>query len=582
MFRKNLTPSARTVLTLRSGARSYSHKKLNSIKPSLEGHGKGKLFAKISAALIATGLMASITAKYLSDHTKEDDSSNNLIVQAEEAIQSSPESLVATKSIQPQRETGKKKLVVIGSGWAAVALISQIDLKVYDVYIVSDRNYFLFTPMLPAALVGTVSMQSLVEPVRRIVDREKKKHGSNDAVMQYYEAECFDIDPSLQVVKCRDNSAYVVAHGVEKTRNDFELKYDKLVVAVGAQANSFGVKGVDQYTIPMKEIEHAQKVRERLLDVLESASLPHLTEEERRNALRLVVIGGGPTGVELVGYMYDFIKEDISKLFPKEVVDNIQITMVQSTDHILNMYDKKIVELTEKEFKLNKIDLRTNSRVVEVKENEIVIMDKGGKEPIRIPYGLAIWTTGISQVPLVRSFISRIPAQQNEKSLVVDAFLKVIGVDNVYAIGDCSKINQPQLLKKYESFYTEADTNGDDLLSYEELDVLIKKKEKEYPHFAIINQKLKHLFDKADANKDGFLCRDEFKTLLQQIDNEYYSPLPSTGKCVFSMRLTNYCSTSRQQGRYIPCTQLECRRQRWYEYSTIHIQAYGFFCLHWK
>lgn len=232
--------------------------------------------------------------------------------------------------------------------------------------------------------------------------------------------------------------------------------------------------------------------------------------------------------------MVDFIKQDVNKLFPKDIVDKIQIVMIHSSDHILNMYDTKIVELAEKQFKLNHVDVRTNARVIEVREKDLLVANKVDEitksEPYSLPFSVCIWTTGVSQVPLVKTIVDKFPAQKNEKSLVIDGYLQVIGLKNVYAIGDCSKIQQPQLIKKYESFYEEADTNHDGILTFEELEALIKKKEKEYPHFVIINQKLKNLFEKADINHDGVLSKEEFKALLEHIDNEYYSPLPLTAQ----------------------------------------------------
>ena len=145
--------------------------------------------------------------------------------------------------------------------------------------------------------------------------------------------------------------------------------------------------------------------------------------------------------------MVDFVKEDISRLFPKYITDKLQITVIHSCDHILNTYDSKISEMCEQEFIYNKVDLKTNARVVEVKENELVVVYKDQQkksEPVTIPFGVCIWTTGVAQVDLVKKLSGKVNKQKNEKSLVVDGCLKVIGLDNVYAMGDCSKIDQPK------------------------------------------------------------------------------------------------------------------------------------------
>ncbi|KAL9648750.1 hypothetical protein ABK040_003686 [Willaertia magna] len=427
-------------------------------------------------------------------------------------------------------KTGKKKLVLLGAGWGSVSVLHDIDLNLYDVYIVSPRNYFIFTPMLPAAIVGTVSMQSIIEPIRSVIERKKKRDGCKDCVIDFYEAECFDIDPEKQTIKCKDTSGYVVKHlAGDKLETQFELVYDKLVVAVGAISNTFGVKGVEQNTFPMKEVKDALLIRERMLDVLESANMPHLSEEERKKSLQFVVVGGGACGVEFAGYLTDFLMEDVRKQYPKTVVDNISVVVIQSGDHVLNTMDKRISEMTEKEFKeARSINIKTNSRVVEVKENEVVLYDKETKQTVGIPFGLCIWTTGISMPEIVKTLVKKLPPDvRKDRSLTVNENLKVIGTDNIYSIGDCSKVHQPGLVEKYEDFFEQADLNNDGKLSAIEIEKFVKLKESEIPQLSHINAAITKIFVKTGRE---FVTKQEFKEIIQQIDAQHYRPLPSTAQ----------------------------------------------------
>ena len=214
----------------------------------------------------------------------------------------------------PQK--AKQKLVVLGSGWGAVALLKTIDSSLYDVSVISPRNYFLNTPLLPGVTVGTVEARSLIEPMRRLLPG---KPGESE----FYEAACVGIDPVTRTVTCRDVS------GVTAANPEFRVPYDRLVVAVGAPCNTFGTPGVAENAIFLKEVEDALHIRRKLADLLETASLPGVPEDEARRMLSILVVGGGPTGVEFAAELHDFLKDDMPRLYPK-LSGKLSITVVQS------------------------------------------------------------------------------------------------------------------------------------------------------------------------------------------------------------------------------------------------------------
>ena len=167
----------------------------------------------------------------------------------------------------PSSSPPKKKLVILGTGWGGMSFLKSLDSSLYDVRVVSPRNYFVFTPLLPSVTSGTVEARSITEPIRRII---KKRD------VQFHEAECTKIDAANKKVICRDVSD-VKCRGKE----EFELEYDCLVISVGAISNTFNTKGVEQYCHFLKEIEDAERIRETIVDCFETASLPHLSEEDR-------------------------------------------------------------------------------------------------------------------------------------------------------------------------------------------------------------------------------------------------------------------------------------------------------------
>lgn len=246
----------------------------------------------------------------------------------------------------------KKKLVILGSGWGALSVINHLEPGQFDVTVVSPRNYFLFSPLLPSVTVGTVESRSIVEPIRKLI----KRHHKSDEVT-FLEAECVDIELEKKQIWCEDRSGIVGA--VSRVGVD----YDLLVVAVGATNNTFKTPGVEQHCHFLKEIDDAQSIRNVIIDLVETASIPGQTEEERRRLLHFVIVGGGPTGVEFAAEVRDFLREDVAKIYPG-IEKDTRVTLVQSQDHVLNTYDQQISSYTEERFKMDGINLITNSRCV--------------------------------------------------------------------------------------------------------------------------------------------------------------------------------------------------------------------------
>eukprot|EP00897_Mesotaenium_endlicherianum_P008038 jgi/Mesen1/7262/ME000373S06336 len=355
----------------------------------------------------------------------------------------------------------KKKLVILGTGWGGMSILRGIDTRLYDVTIVAPRNYFLFTPLLPGVTSGSVEARSISEPIRRIMVRHKKQ-------AQFIEAECVDVDPATKHITCRDASGKV-AEGQEK----FSLDYDILVVAVGAQANTFGTPGVLEHCHVLKEVDDAERIRESIVDCFEAACVPGLSDEDKQRLLHFVVVGGGPTGVEFSAELHDLIVDDMSRLYPG-VASAARITLIQSADHILNMFDKRISDFARSKFSRDGVDIQTNARVVAVNDNDIVIQDKKTRQRQSIDYGLVVWSTGIGTRPL-----------GDRRALATDEWLRVKGTFDVWALGDCSSIEHRRMQEDISLLFKMADTDGDGYLSAAELTQALSRVKERYPQIAL-------------------------------------------------------------------------------------------------
>ncbi|MQL83245.1 hypothetical protein Taro_015749, partial [Colocasia esculenta] len=321
----------------------------------------------------------------------------------------------------------KKKVVILGTGWAGTNFLKNLDSSFYDVQVVSPRNYFAFTPLLPSVTCGTVDARSIVEPVRNII---RKKVGG----VKFWEAECCKIDPTAKKVYCRSN----VGTNLEGN-GEFVVDYDYLVIAMGARVNTFNTPGVTEHCHFLKEVEDAQRIKRSVIDCFERASLPTLTDEERKKSLHFVVVGGGPTGVEFAAELHDFVNEDLSKLYPK-IQELVKISLIEAGEHILTMFDKRITEFAERKFQRDGIDVKTGYKVVKVSNKSISMVSKETGE-IDVPYGMAIWSTGIGTRPIILDFMKEI-GQGDRRVLATDEWLRVRECDGVYALGDCATITQ--------------------------------------------------------------------------------------------------------------------------------------------
>lgn len=349
----------------------------------------------------------------------------------------------------PYFENGQKKktIVILGSGWGSISLLKNLDTSLYNVVIVSPRNYFLFTPLLPSCPTGTVETRSIIEPVRTITRKLKGE-------VIYLEAEATDIDPVERKITIKQSTTVHSGHsgtdtssskstikeygGVEEISTS--LNYDYLVVGVGAQPSTFGIPGVETHSTFLKEISDATSIRRRLMDLIEAANILPKGDEERKRLLSIVVCGGGPTGVEVAGELQDYIDQDLKKWMP-EVSSELKITLVEALPQVLNTFSEKLVEYTQQVFQDTNIDLRTNTMIKKVDDKMVMGTHKvnGKDEPVEFPYGMLIWATGNAPRGIVRTLISKIDEQRNAKrGLLVDDRLLVDGTDNIYALGDCT------------------------------------------------------------------------------------------------------------------------------------------------
>jgi NADH:ubiquinone reductase (non-electrogenic) len=312
----------------------------------------------------------------------------------------------------------RKRVVILGSGWGALAFARKLDPMLYDVTIISERSYFFYTPLLAGVTTGSVKAHSIVEPIRQT-------HPMPHAT--YINAECTGVDPEKKTLQCNNQGM------------DLDMHYDHLVVACGAQPNTFGIPGVQEHAFFLKELRHGLAVRKQILNRLEQAMIAHLAgrDEEVRKLLSITIVGGGPTGVELAAELVDYIESELKVSFPK-VADRLKITLVEAMPAVLSMFDRSISEHVKQHLVNLGVEVCTETAVKSVDSNSITMQTKSG-DTSTLDYGVLVWVAGVGARTITKTLAGAF-GQSNNRGIEVDEFLRVKGArqNEVFAFGDCA------------------------------------------------------------------------------------------------------------------------------------------------
>jgi NADH dehydrogenase FAD-containing subunit len=241
------------------------------------------------------------------------------------------------------------------------------------------------------------------------------------------------------------------------------VKYDRLIVTVGAQTNTFGIPGVREHCSFLKQVEDARRIRSAIVNCFERANIPGLSDEERENNLTFAVIGAGPTGIEFAAELRDFIEEDGPKYYP-DLLEHVRIKIIEASPTILAPFDKELQEEAVRQFmrpvnikdptiqrllpeNFEMTELCLGCSVKEVKDQSIVLSN--GSE---VNYGLAVWAAGNGPLPLTLQLIESLGEEQSKEQSVargrvaIDPWLRVVGSEGkILSFGDCSCVTREQL-----------------------------------------------------------------------------------------------------------------------------------------
>ncbi|KAL8923317.1 MAG: hypothetical protein Q9208_004717 [Pyrenodesmia sp. 3 TL-2023] len=326
----------------------------------------------------------------------------------------------------------RERVVILGSGWAGYILSRKLSPKKFQVLVISPRSYFVFTPLLTSAASGTLEFRTTLEPIRSRgypnveymqgwadeVDFSRQRVTVEDAVLDRNQRRAMTEDRHA-----RESNSPASAEKAKESRRGqmWNVGYDKLVISVGCYNQTFGNKGVKEHAYFLKDIGDARRIRKRILELFELASLPTTSEDMKRRILRFAVIGGGPTGMEFAAELTDLVHKDMPKIYP-QLVSMVEIIVFDVASRVLSMFDKSLGDYAMKVYKREGIKIKTSHHVEELRpgspkdaqgqnlseknEPESCYTIKT-KEEGEIGIGMCVWSTGNTMNPLVEKTTSR-------------------------------------------------------------------------------------------------------------------------------------------------------------------------------
>jgi NADH dehydrogenase len=278
-----------------------------------------------------------------------------------------------------------KRIVILGAGFAGIQAAVELDRALgksgeIEILLVSDQNYFLFTPLLPQIASSNIDPRHIAQAIRDL-------RGSRR--FRFLRATVRGVDLVRREVRIDPTPS--------KELDSSSLGYDYLIVATGSRTDYFGIPGARENTLDFKSLEDAVVLRERVLDICEHAD--HTRDDElRRKLLTFVVVGGGYTGIELVTEWHDLLFGYIAKRYRGIRADEIRLVVVEAGADILRGVHPKLAAHSRQRLARKGIELRTNSPAarcfpggVEIQGGEIISAE------------IVVWTAGVRAHPLVES-----------------------------------------------------------------------------------------------------------------------------------------------------------------------------------
>lgn len=305
-----------------------------------------------------------------------------------------------------------EKVIIIGAGFAGLKLAQElINNPNFEIYLIDKQNFHQFQPLMYQVATARLEPASISFPLRKVFQKAKNVR--------------------IRIAKVRKIN--FENKFVETTIGDFE--YDHLVIATGCKTNYFGSENLKNYAYPMKTIPEAIQLRNRILQTFEDALITTNPNDLQR-LLNFVVVGGGPTGVELSGALAEMKLNILPKDYPDKDFSKLTIYLLEGSPNTLSPMSRGSQKMSQKYLEDLGVIVKT-STIVKDYDGTTVILNNGDI----IESKNVIWAAGVTG-NVINGFPSECFTRGNR--LIVNRFNEVKGLQNVYALGDIAYMETPK------------------------------------------------------------------------------------------------------------------------------------------
>jgi NADH:ubiquinone reductase (H+-translocating) len=316
---------------------------------------------------------------------------------------------------------------VIGGGFGGLLAVKGLRGAPVDVTLVDRQNFHLFQPFAYQVATGGLSSVEVAAPLRQVLRRQQ------NARVLLAEATGFDLD------------GHVVQLGhLANGEDERTLEYDKLIVAGGSAYSYFGHDDWPQYAPELKSLAGALELRSRILSAFEAAEV-ELDPTARTAWLTFVVVGGGPTGVEMAGQIAELARDTLRRDYRVADTRSARVLLVEATDRLLGTFPESLSRRAEKSLISLGVTPMLSTTVVGVEEGAVQLQASDG-EVTTVAAHTAVWAAGVTASPLARLLADAAALETDRAGRIpVEPDLTLPGHPEVYAIGDMVAVRDQEL-----------------------------------------------------------------------------------------------------------------------------------------
>ena len=317
---------------------------------------------------------------------------------------------------------GRHHVVVIGAGFGGLNAVQQLKNADVEITLIDKKNHHLFQPMLYQVATGMISAGEIAPSTRQLLRGQDNAHFVNGEVTD---------------INIEDQTVTAELDGFSRT-----FAYDSLVVAAGAGQSYFGNDHFAEFAPGMKTLDDALELRSRIVSAFEKAEFVD-DPVERESLLTFIIVGAGPTGVELTGQIAELANRTLRDQYSNYGTTSAKIYLLDGAPQVLPPFGKRLGRKAQRSLERLGVDVRLNAMVTDVTEDAVTYKNMKNEDVVTLEGATKIWSAGVSASPLGKMVADQAGVEADRAGRVsVNDDLTVGQHDNVYMVGDMISLNR--------------------------------------------------------------------------------------------------------------------------------------------